>query len=47
VVSRMVLPSPPRITTEMTKGFTRYMLKVVMGGRSDDLINLARTILWQ
>jgi pyruvate dehydrogenase (quinone) len=47
VVSRMVLPIPPSITTEMAKGFTLYMLKAVMGGRGDDLIDLARTNLWQ
>jgi pyruvate dehydrogenase (quinone) len=47
VVSRMVLPIPPSITTEMTKGFTLYMLKAVMGGRGGDLIDLARTNLWQ
>ncbi|MDB5926486.1 MAG: poxB [Betaproteobacteria bacterium] len=47
VVSRMVLPIPPSITTEMAKGFTLYMLKAVMGGRGDDLIDLARMNLWQ
>jgi pyruvate dehydrogenase (quinone) len=31
----------------MAKGFTLYMLKAVMGGRGDDLIDLARTNLWQ
>jgi pyruvate dehydrogenase (quinone) len=47
VVSRMVLPIPPSITVEMAKGFSLYMLKAVMGGRGDDLIDLARTNLWQ
>jgi pyruvate dehydrogenase (quinone) len=47
VVSRMVLPIPPSITVEMAKGFTLYMLKAVMGGRGDDLIDLARTNLWE
>jgi pyruvate dehydrogenase (quinone) len=47
VVSRMVLPIPPSITVEMAKGFTLYMLKAVMGGRGDDLIDLAKTNLWQ
>jgi pyruvate dehydrogenase (quinone) len=47
VVSRMVLPVPPSITTEMAKGFTLYMLKAIMGGRGDDLVDLARTNLWQ
>jgi pyruvate dehydrogenase (quinone) len=47
VVSRMVLPIPPSITVEMAKGFTLYMIKAVMGGRGDDLIDLAKTNLWQ
>jgi pyruvate dehydrogenase (quinone) len=46
VVSRMVLPIPPAITAEMAKGFTLYMLKAVLGGRAEDLIDLARTNLW-
>jgi pyruvate dehydrogenase (quinone) len=47
VVSRMVLPIPPSITVDMAKGFTLYMLKAVMGGRGDDLVDLAKTNLWQ
>jgi len=47
VVSRMVLPIPPSITVEMAKGFTLYMLKAVMGGRGDDLIDLAKANLWE
>jgi len=47
VVSRMVLPIPPSITVEMAKGFSLYMLKAVMGGRGDDLVDLARANLWQ
>jgi pyruvate dehydrogenase (quinone) len=47
VVSRMVLPVPPSITAEMAKGFTLYMLKAVMAGRGDELVDLARANLWQ
>ena len=47
VVSRMVLPIPPSITAEMAKGFTLYMLKAIMAGRGDELIDLTRTNLWQ
>ena len=47
VVSRMVLPIPPGITVEMAKGFTLYMVKAVMNGRGDDLIDLAKANLWQ
>ena len=46
VVSRMVLPIPPAITAEMAKGFTLYMVKAVLGGRAEDLIDLARADLW-
>jgi pyruvate dehydrogenase (quinone) len=46
VVSRMVLPLPPAITTEMAKGFTLYMVKAVFNGRADDLVDLARENLW-
>jgi pyruvate dehydrogenase (quinone) len=46
VVSRMVLPVPPAITAEMAKGFTLYMVKAVLGGRAEDLIDLARANLW-
>jgi pyruvate dehydrogenase (quinone) len=47
VVSRMVLPIPPGITVEMAKGFTLYMIKAVMSGRGNDLIDLAKTNLWE
>jgi pyruvate dehydrogenase (quinone) len=47
VVSRMVLPIPPSITVEMAKGFTLYMVKALMNGRGDDLIDLAKTNLWE
>jgi pyruvate dehydrogenase (quinone) len=46
MVSRMVLPIPPAITTEMAKGFTLYMMKAVFNGRADDLVDLARSNLW-
>jgi len=31
----------------MAKGFTLYMVKAVMSGRGDELVDLARTNLWQ
>src|ERR1700730_9818307 len=46
VVSRMVVTTPPGITTEMAKGFTLYMVKAVFNGRADDLVDLARSNLW-
>jgi pyruvate dehydrogenase (quinone) len=52
-VSRTVLPVPPSITADMVKGFTLYMLKAIMAyaqgyyDRGDELVDLARTNLWQ
>jgi pyruvate dehydrogenase (quinone) len=47
VVSRQELAMPPAITLEMAKGFTLYMVRAVMSGRGDELIDLARTNLWR
>jgi pyruvate dehydrogenase (quinone) len=47
VVSRTELAMPPAVTVEMAKGFTLYMLKAVMSGRGDELLDLARTNLWR
>ena len=47
VVARTELPRPPAITAEMAKGFTLYMLKAVLSGRGDELVDLARTNLWR
>jgi len=47
VVNRTELAMPPSITLEMAKGFTLYMVKAVMSGRGDELIDLARTNLWR
>jgi pyruvate dehydrogenase (quinone) len=47
VVSRTELVMPPAVTAEMAKGFTLYMVKAVMSGRGDELLELARTNLWR
>jgi len=47
VVNRTELVMPPTVTLEMAKGFTLYMVKAVMSGRGDELIDLARTNLWR
>jgi pyruvate dehydrogenase (quinone) len=47
VVHRSELAMPPAVTAEMAKGFTLYMLKAVMSGRGDELLDLARTNLWR
>ncbi len=43
VVNRMELAMPPKVTVEMAKGFTLYMLKAVMNGRADEVVELARS----
>jgi pyruvate dehydrogenase (quinone) len=45
VVNRMELVMPPKVTTEMAKGFTLYMLKAVLNGRADEVLELARSNL--
>jgi pyruvate dehydrogenase (quinone) len=47
VVNRTELAMPPTITVEMAKGFTLYMVKAVMSGRGDEIIDLAKTNLWR
>ena len=47
VVNRQELAIPPKITTEMAKGFTLYMVKAVLSGRADEVLELARTNLWR
>ena len=47
VVARTELAMPPAITVEMAKGFTLYMIKALISGRTDEIIDLARTNLWR
>jgi pyruvate dehydrogenase (quinone) len=47
VVNRMELTMPPKITTEMAKGFTLYMLRAVLNGRMDELVELAEANLYR
>jgi pyruvate dehydrogenase (quinone) len=47
VVNRTELAMPPAITLEMAKGFTLYMVKAVMNGRADELVDLAKSNLWR
>ena len=35
------------ITAEMAKGFTLYMVKAVLSGKTDEIIDLAKTNLWR
>jgi pyruvate dehydrogenase (quinone) len=45
VVNRQELAMPPAITAEMAKGFSLYMMKAILSGRSDEIVDLARTNL--
>lgn len=47
VVNRAELAMPPSITVEMAKGFSLFMVKAVMSGRGDEIIDLAKTNLWR
>ena len=43
VVNRMELAMPPKITAQMAKGFTLYMVRAVLSGRTDEIVDLALT----
>src|SRR6476646_6191685 len=47
VVNRTELAMPPSITLEMAKSFSLYMVKAIINGRADEIIDLARTNLWR
>jgi pyruvate dehydrogenase (quinone) len=47
VVNRTELAMPPSITLEMAKGFTPYMVKALISGRGDEIIDLAKSNLWR
>jgi pyruvate dehydrogenase (quinone) len=47
VVARTELAMPPAISLEMAKGFSLYMVKAIMNGCADELIDLAKTNLWR
>ena len=47
VVNRNEIAMPPSITVEMAKGFSLYMVKAILSGRADEVIDLAKTNLWR
>ncbi len=47
VVNRQELAIPPKVTSEMARGFTLYMVKAVMNGRADEVLDLARSNIWR
>jgi pyruvate dehydrogenase (quinone) len=38
---------PPTITLEQAKGFSLFMLKTVLSGRGDEIVDLAKTNLFR
>jgi len=46
-VPRQELSMPPTITYEQAKGFSLFMMKAVLNGRADEIIDLARVNLWR
>jgi pyruvate dehydrogenase (quinone) len=47
VVNRTELAIPPTITVEMAKGFSLYMVKAIMSGKTDEIVDLAKSNLWR
>jgi len=45
-VNRQELVMPPSINLEQIKGFTLYMIKAVLNGKGDEVIDLAKTNLF-
>lgn len=45
LVNRQELSMPPTITAEQVKGFSLYMIRAVLSGRGDEVIDLAKTNL--
>ena len=42
---RQELSLPPKITLEQAKGFSLFMLKAILNGRGDEIVELAETNL--
>jgi len=47
LVNRQELAMPPKIELEQAKGFTLYMLKAILSGKGDEIVDLATTNLWR
>ena len=45
-VNRQELLVPPSINLEQIKGFTLYMVKAILNGKGDEVVDLARTNLF-
>lgn len=47
VVNRQELSMPPTITAEQAVGFSLYMIRAVLSGRGDEVVDLAKTNLFR
>jgi pyruvate dehydrogenase (quinone) len=47
VVNRQELLIPPSINLKQIRGFTLYMIKAVLNGRGDEIVDLAKTNLFR
>ena len=45
VTAKQELSMPPTITPEEAKGFSLWIVKALMNGRGDEVVDLARTNL--
>ncbi len=45
VVNRQELSMPPKINLKQAEGFTLWMMKAVLNGRGDEIVELAKTNL--
>lgn len=45
VTAKQELVIPPRIQLEQAKGFSLFLLKAILNGRGDEVVELARTNL--
>jgi pyruvate dehydrogenase (quinone) len=47
IVNRQELSMPPTISAEQALGFSLYMIKAVLSGKGDEVIDLAKTNLFR
>jgi pyruvate dehydrogenase (quinone) len=47
LVNRQELSMPPTITAEQVKGFSLYMMRAVLSGKGDEVVDLARSNLFR
>jgi pyruvate dehydrogenase (quinone) len=47
IVNRQELSMPPTISVEQVLGFSLYLIRAVMNGRGDEIIDLAKTNLFR